>query len=429
MPEVPLTPSVDVVGAAVEAALPDTGHRLFVGFSGGRDSTVLLHALAARRRRGVVAVHVNHGLHAAAAAWQDHCRAVAARLGVAYLARPVSVPRQGNLEAEARAERYRVFADLLSEPDDVLWLAHHRGDQTETVLLRLLQGRGLYGMPARRPLRTGTLVRPLLDVAAERLQRYADVHRLRWVEDPSNADDTLDRNFLRHRILPPLRERWPALDDAVLAAMADRRVAERRLAEPLGDLAAAESLELAALVDRPPRDAVALLRLWVQARGFEPPRRLALEEWLRQAVAARRDRQPRLQLDGATLARYRGRAHLVRPVPALAPAYRVALPGVTPLPHGDLEVTADPAGFRVFGDLEVRFRGADERLEQDGRRRPLKRLFQASGVPPWLRDSHPLLYDQRGLVAVPDIGWRSDADAASGRRWRAVWRRRNQRRL
>jgi len=411
---------MDAVRAAVAGAMAGAPATLYVGFSGGRDSTVLLHAVAAARRAGVVAVHVHHGLHPQADHWQAHCETFAAGLGVGFLARRVSVSRGGSFEARARAARYRVFTDLLATPEAWLFLAHHRHDQSETVLLRLLQGRGLYGMPPRRPLAAGVLVRPLLDLAPPRLEVYARDHALSWVEDPGNADERLDRNFLRHRVLPPLRRRWPGVDGALLEAMDGHRLAEQRLTAPFGDLAATGSLAVAALEHRHPAEAVELVRLWLQAHGLPVPRRNALRELLRQAASGA-GRRPLLHLAGTAVACHAGRLHLVAPQPDLEPPYGVALPGITRLPHGELEVRADPSGFCASGAVEVRFRQGGERLAAGGHHRTLKQLLQEARVPPWERATLPLLFDAEGLLAVPGVAAR-DPGQASGPRWRAAWR-------
>ena len=200
-----------------------TASACWVAFSGGVDSHVLLHALAARRHELAMplgAVHVDHGLHGHSPAWAEHCRQVCADLGVEYarLAGDARPAPGESPEAAARALRYGLLADWL--PAGALLLsAHHQDDQAETLLLQLLRGagpKGLSAMPGAAPLGRGTLLRPLLDCGRADLLAYARAQRLDWLEDPSNADTRLDRNFLRQRLLPELKTRWPAAA-AVLA--------------------------------------------------------------------------------------------------------------------------------------------------------------------------------------------------------------------
>ncbi len=394
---------------------------LFVGYSGGLDSTVLLHA-ARRECRGrpLTAVHVDHALHPESARWHRHCEAVCADLGVALVARRVRVPSRGNVEAQARAARYAVFAELLAR-GGLLFLAHHRDDQAETVLLRLLQGRGLYGMPRARPFGAGTLVRPLLDLPRARLAEYAARHGLAWVDDPANADQALDRNFLRHALLPDIRRRWPNVDEALIGAMERHRLADRLLAQSA--VLGRDWLPVADLAAVPSRQRPELLRVWLAGRGIAAPPRTALAEFDRQLHVAV-DRNPELEVKGAVLRRYRGRIHLVRPVPALASSYQVPLPGVLRLPHGELHVQPDERGISPAGPVVVRFRRGGERLGTGGHHRALKQLFQEAGVPPWRRPVYPLLYDRLGLLAVPGIAERDAADAATAGpapRFRVEW--------
>ena len=198
----------------------------YVGYSGGLDSTVLLHLLQQWRAANpgapaLTAIHVNHCLQAAADAWQVHCEQQCHALGVPLISRtePVRASGQG-IEAAARAVRYGIFERQL-QAGAVLFLGHHLDDQVETFFLRLMRGAGLQGlaaMPARRPLGRGVLVRPLLRVPRTRLEDCAREHHLRWVEDPSNTDTALDRNFLRRQLLPALASRWPAYRQTVARA-------------------------------------------------------------------------------------------------------------------------------------------------------------------------------------------------------------------
>jgi len=202
---------------AVTAALPDPAPAaVLVGLSGGLDSSVLLHALAQQpryRRAGLRAVHVHHGLHPDADAWADQCAAVCAALAIPLQVLRVQVPRDGGhgLEAAARQARRAAFAEALAA-GEWLALAQHRDDQAETFLLRALRASGADGLAAMQPLRGfahGKLWRPLLALPRDALQAYAQRHALQWIEDPSNADPGFDRNFLRLRVLPLLRQRWP----------------------------------------------------------------------------------------------------------------------------------------------------------------------------------------------------------------------------
>ena len=214
----------------------DDGRGVMLGFSGGLDSTVLLHLLAANtdiRRNGLGAIHVHHGLHADADAWAAQCQRSCDALDVPLSIVHVDVDRASGqgLEGAARDARHRAFAQALAD-DEILALAHHRDDQAETFLLRALRGSGVDGLAAMRSWRAyanGWLWRPLLDVAREELHEHATAHGLAWIEDAGNGDPRFDRNFLRNAVMPLLRQRWPqarisAADFA--ASMAAKTAAE-----------------------------------------------------------------------------------------------------------------------------------------------------------------------------------------------------------
>ncbi|MBS0582495.1 MAG: tRNA lysidine(34) synthetase TilS [Proteobacteria bacterium] len=398
------------------AALPPGA--LVVGYSGGADSSVLLHALAhdpGARDRGLRAVHVDHGLHADSAAWAQHCRATAAALDVALDVVRVEVDRSGGrgLEAAARAARRAAFARALHS-GEILALAHHRDDQAETVLLKLLRGAGPEGLAGMRRLRAfgdGQLWRPLLELPRAALLDYAREHGLRWLEDPSNADTTLRRNFLRAEILPRLRARWPdaqiALAHSALWAGNATDFIEAETRKALAQLQGLDPATLAwrgwlALPDAL-RDPV--LRLWLRELRLDEPAHFHLEELQRQLRDAREDRLPCLRFADTELRRYRDLLYALRPLPAFPADWESAWDGSAslPLPGGGALALSPPR--KLEPPLVVRYRRGGERIKPAGsaHTRELRLLLQEAGVPPWLRERIPLVFRDGELVAVGDL--------------------------
>jgi len=342
-------------------------------------------------------------------------------------------------EAAARVARYRVLADELGSGE---WLltAHHRDDQAETLLLQLLRGSGVAGlaaMPARASFAAGMLVRPLLDIDRTALAAYAQHHALSWCEDPGNAAVELDRNFLRHEILPRLATRWPAV-----ATCLGRSAAHCAEANDLLDTLAATDLAALVVPQRPaelPVDSLhglpaprlrLLLRHWLATLGLPRPGHRVLARIEHEGLGAAVDRNPLVTWPGGEVRRYRNTLYARAPIAPSNPTPLAWNPAeALHLPWGCLQaekVTGSGlAQARLHGQrLTVRHRVGGERLRLPGRRtRPLKKLLQEAGVPPWCRGRLPLVYVGEELAAVADL-WVADgfeaADGALG--WRLEWR-------
>lgn len=413
------------------ATLPDKQHwqgagRWWVGLSGGLDSTVLLHLLVSLRDQydlpPLAALHIDHQLSSHSTEWAAHCTRVCGQLDVELVIREVRVEDAGSgPEAAARAARYAVFEELLAA-DELLLLAHHHDDQVETFFLRLLRGAGtlgLGGMPRQRSLGKAQLLRPLLEWRRSDLETYARQQDLDWAEDDSNRDESLDRNYLRHSVLPVLEQRWPAYRRSIEQAMFAVTAAETELTQSLrpqlmaarGEYFGEPVLELAPFASIGQETFCRLLRLWVGDLGRQAPGRQQLQELVRQLQTADPDTGPRLQFGDYCLQRYRDRLHMYHPPmdPAsmpeceLRPDQRLDIPGL-----GWVEMRhSDDGGMRLpaQGYWRLQFRAGGERCRPAGRDhgQSLKKLLQEYGVPPWQRQSVPLLFDGDELAAVGDL--------------------------
>ncbi|MBF8706062.1 tRNA lysidine(34) synthetase TilS [Pseudomonas putida] len=399
----------------------------YIAFSGGLDSTVLLHLLADYARNHASpplrAIHIHHGLQTAADAWPAHCQTVCGNLGIELQVIHVQVTPGASLEQAARDARYAAFRQALG-PGDILFTGQHREDQAETLLFRLLRGAGLRGlaaMPGQRALGQGSLVRPLLGCSRQQLQDHAEANGLDWIDDPSNADTQFARNYLRSEVFPLLRQRWPQASQNLA------RAAEH-LGEALGlldelaqdDLALAgegapvawpglDSLDLATLLALSPARQRNALQYWLSRRTRLPDTR----HWAGWAdlCDAAADAQPVWRLADGQLLRGHGRIWwlsgdwLQLPVGELAwadPAEPLPLPG-----NGRVRL----AGAAPLHGLRIAYRQGGEVLDVPGRgRRDLKRLLNELQVPLFLRPRLPLLYQGERLLAVANLPGLVQAD-------------------
>ena len=292
--------------------------RCAVAWSGGLDSTVLLHTLRTRPPEGsrirLRALHVDHGLQPAAADFRNFCRRKARSWRVPLAVLRVRVdPRDGDSVEQAARNARRAALVAALEPGELLLTAQHADDQLETVLLALLRGagpKGLAGMPAAMPLQHSRLLRPLLQFDRATIAAYAATAGLDWVEDPTNTDVRFDRNYLRAAVLPALRQRWPAASRTALRSARHCAAAADLLdAQAVRDLEAAADgigLEIAVLRRFGAARRNAVLRAWLQRAGCRAPNERHLRE-VEAMMAARPDAHPLLRLPDCVLRRTGGR--------------------------------------------------------------------------------------------------------------------------
>jgi tRNA(Ile)-lysidine synthase len=391
-----------------------------IAFSGGLDSTVLLHLLAhlvkTESLPPLCAVHIHHGLQAAADAWPQHCQSICDALGVPLLIERVKVQPGASLERAARDARYAVFSSL-TQANDVLLTGQHRDDQAETLLFRLLRGagvRGLSGMPAQRPVGQGTLIRPLLDISRAELEEYAQAHQLRWIEDPSNQDRQFSRNYLRHQVMPLLSARWPQAQASMARSAAHLREAQGLLDELAQiDLAQAATAHDYAWLGLPSLELAPLAALSAARQ------RNAISHWL----------EPFTQLPDSD--HWSGWTDLCKAAPDASPVWRLAegelhrsagrvwwLSGNwlrTPVIGADWQAPSSAlrladngrvmfSGQAPSGPLQIRYRQGGEVMHlADRGHRDLKRLLNERAVPGFVRGRLPLLFRGDELLAVANL--------------------------
>ncbi|MDR5897740.1 tRNA lysidine(34) synthetase TilS [Halomonas vilamensis] len=387
----PLDPLLTRLHSALVESPP--GRSVWVALSGGLDSTLLLTLAAAackETQTPLKAIHVHHGLQTAAETFEEHCHALCMSLNVPLTVARVSVQLTGQgVEGAAREARYAAFAEHVPA-GDVLWLAQHQNDQAETFLLAALRGsgiRGLAAMPYARQWNGVKIVRPWRDAPKQSLERAARALALNWCEDPSNVETHFDRNFLRHRVVPMLGERWPHGQAAFAAAASQAGEADALLSEyALEELATLrlgiEQLDAVALKQRSAPRQRLLIRIFCQQLGVPTPPRKRLESLLSQLDAGV-DAQVRVAWGAAEARVWQQRLYLLANRDPL-PAWQIQWDGRAPLktPLGEMSLSVESKA-----PLIATWRQGGEVLDLPTRgRRDLKRLLQEANIPPWERE-------------------------------------------
>lgn len=396
--------------------------RLIVGYSGGLDSSVLLHGVACHpqlsRQFDIIPLHIDHGLSPNANKWQRHCEMTALALNLSLSTKKIhlSCTNGQSPEAEARRLRYEAFAESM-QPRDILLIGQHQHDQTETLLLQLLRGagpKGLAAMAYEQPFSEGLLFRPFLHLSQQELQDYAAQHELSWMDDESNKDSRFSRNYLRHEVIPSLEKRWPGIHKTVSRSAAHCASHEKLLcglmAEKLNAIKIGEQLDVAKLMEYD-QDAIQyLLRLWLESLHLPLPSSVKIQHIISHVMGAREDAMPLVAWSGGEVRRYRKKLYAMAPLEKHDPDQVISwdgqsvltIPGsgrtLSPEALNELDLPSDPI-------IDIRFRCGGERLHIAGRQgsHSLKNLFQEWAIPPWERNRIPLVFVNGKLVKVYSI--------------------------
>lgn len=395
---------------------------LWVAYSGGCDSHVLLHSLAALRPEitaEIKAIHINHGLSPLANEWEEHCRKICTALSVPYLAISVNAKaKDTSPEEAARHARYTEWKALLNK-DEVILLAHHQDDQAETVLIQLLRGSGVKGlaaMPAQQNFSQGLLCRPFLGFLREEIVSYAVENNLNWIDDPSNFDTDFDRNFLRHDVVPLLETRWPSLKKTLSRTASHQADANQLLTElafqDWHHVHTDNQIKISSLLKLSEQRQRNVLRYWIaDICELLLPSTVQLQRVLDEVITAAEDANPEVIWRGGEVRRYQGMLYaqekrLEAEINAEIPWPNILKPLIL---NNGLELTATSSLGKGLSQeklknakIEVKFRQGGESCRPAGRGQThqLKKLFQEWQIPPWQRAAIPLIYVDGELAEV-----------------------------
>lgn len=415
------------IQAAVERFLKSLQpfDRLLIAYSGGLDSTVLLHCLHTLypdNRERLIALHVNHGLQSVSPSWAKHCLNQAETLGVSFKQFDIELGNaSANIEARARDARYDAFFSIMTN-QDLLLTAHHRDDQAETLLLNLMRGSGVDGLSAMPPVQSveqGRLARPLLEFSRQQLQQYAEHFKLQWINDASNDDSRFDRNFIRLKVMPLLSSRWPHANSALARSAGHCRDTRYFVEQQMSALLRLDKdklhrLHVEQLLSMDNYQRQLALRYWLRQLSVTIPGQLIVENLAAQLDTNDNNAACLAEWSDLRIYRHADFLWLVKPYykSLSGTEYQLAADEIQinlalPYPAGTLQLVFDEKQRPEEHKLMIRFREAGQTLRLAGRQgaRSLKKLLQEWQVPAWLRDCVPLLVIDGQLVSIADYAW------------------------
>lgn len=398
--------------------------RIVLAFSGGIDSRVLLSLLAEYKQHAgceCLAVHVHHGLSVNADEWAKQCRAWALESDIPFVLEKVQLERQGrSLEESARDARYQALSRYVQD-GDILLTGQHADDQLETFLLAVKRGsgpKGLAAMAESKPFAQGRLIRPLLQVRRDEIERYARQQGLSWVEDESNQDIRFDRNYIRHQVSPLIDQRWPHFSQAVQRSAQLCAEQEQLLDELLSDkfsqlFNSDGSLSIEGMRGLSHLMRARLIRMWFANMKQRMPSREHLEQIWTQVALAKHDANPVINLAPVQVRRFNQKLYLV-------PAQQDVTQWQSSLEFGSRLALPDQLGYLTLqpekmgglslstlqaAPLSVTFNpeGLVAHPAGRGHSRKLKKLFQEYQIPSWQRRRMPILMCGQQVAAIADL--------------------------
>jgi len=397
-----------------------------VALSGGVDSVVLLnlmYSLQKKHRFTLNATHVNHGLSKNADKWVKFCEKLCAKLSIPLDVHYVKLPQKKSLGIEGEARQLR-YEKLLQSKSDLVVLAHHEDDQAETFLLQLIRGAGVKGLSSMAHFDGARkLWRPLLNISRIDIEKYAKQQKLKWIEDESNLNTDFDRNFIRSKVLPILKNRFNHIIKVISRSSSHLSEAQNLLDDlakldlkkHLKSVNYKHKLQVKTLNKLSHSRAKNVLRYWLEINHQLMPSKDLLDELLRQVLTAKKDAELKIEISkDYEIRRYKDEIYLVQKNHQTHKNYEIVWHGESEinLPNGSKLIFKKVKGKGIALDflkeknLSISNRKGGESFKPDLKRptKKVKQLLQESNLPPWERESLPLIFLRESLVCLPGFG-------------------------
>ena len=394
-----------------------TGGTIYVALSGGEDSVGLLHLV--HLLPNVQAIHVNHNISINSKMWENFCRELCNKLNIPLNVENVKLSSHTNLEETARNLRYEIFESYLKKENDILLMAHHLDDLVETVLLNLCSRgsgvTGLAGIPEIRKLGKGVLYRPLLSSSSQEINLYTTKHNLSWIEDESNLDTSFDRNFIRLKVLPMLKDRWSSAStniakSALLCRQANEKISEQSYIDLLDCLIGeGKILNIDSLKKHSAFQQSNILRFWIKTLfNLNYPSKDKMDNIL-ELINFDSEKNTKMLIHLSSKLVIRRHKNFIFAVDTFKydftnlETYKLT-EFMIPFNFGRLSVKSEMKGRLIKNEYRIKFRpaiGNKNYIFFNNRYIKLKKILQEESIPYWLKDYIPLIYsNDNELVAI-----------------------------
>ncbi|MCB1584186.1 MAG: tRNA lysidine(34) synthetase TilS [Marinicella sp.] len=377
-------------------------NRFYIAYSGGIDSTALLHALIQHPdidNKQLTAIHINHNIHPDSAGWSKHCQSFCYQHQITFISK--SVQPIDHSENACRNERLKVFQNELGEKDCLL-TGHQLNDQVETVLFRMIRGTGIHGLTGMSKLskhKHYQVFRPLLSVTRNEIESYIDTHGLSYVVDSSNQQNQYSRNFLRNQVLPLIEEHYPHVFQNVLLTSANLKKSEQLLSQLISNHNPLDikDIDNAGML-------ASILYHWLEKFKVPAANHHALEQFATDCLSASHDKLPELAMQNWQLKCWQNQVYLLHSLPHKTPSKistMLTANNIYNLPYGlgSLHIKSDN---HLSLPVTIMFQRPQERIKlpRQKHRQKLKNIFQSMKIPPWERAHMPYLFIDGHLMAV-----------------------------
>lgn len=421
-----------------------TSGKFWIAYSGGMDSSVLLHLFYSNKckiNQDIEVLYVNHGLQEEANDWGEFCKNQCQQYDLPFIQIEVDkdCPKGMSVEEWAREERYSLIENVMSE-NDVLFTAHHQDDQVETFFLQALRGsgpRGLASMPLIKKWANAFHARPLLNYSRDKLKCYAEENELSWCVDKSNSDCRYDRNYFRHEVIPVIEARWPAYRETISRLIKHQREYKTLLDDiACSDIKLAKhkdtaSLDLDVIKELSSERQKNLIFLWLKELNLDSPGSRNIEQIISDIIYSTVEKAPCVNWTNVEVRRYKNLLYASKIIARhdINVEYRWKPEDVLNIFDETLVAKSEHGkGISKLktknADFVIRYRQGGEKIHPANltHSKTVKQLFQERSVLPWLRDRVPLIYINGNLAVIPgfcvDKNYSADKNESS---WDIRW--------